>query len=147
MSGDLVSGLRQNRNWRLLWFGQAVSLTGDMVFYVTVLLWIATIIARGKSWASAAASGALIATAVPVLVIGPLAGVWVDRWDRRRTMLTADAARTVLIICLVGLPLLSHRIPVDAQLGIVYSVLAVASCFAEFFDPSRLAILGAIVPP
>lgn len=147
MTGDPAPGLRQNRNWRLLWLGQSVSLTGDMVFYVTVLLWIATIIAKGKSWAPAAASGALLATAVPVLVVGPLAGVWVDRWDRRRTMLTADAARMLLILCLLVLPVLGHRIPVGAQLAIVYAVLAAASCFAEFFDPSRLAILGAIVPP
>src|SRR5215472_1992976 len=87
MSDEEAPDLRRNRNWRLLWLGQSVSLTGDMVFYTTVLLWIATIIARGKTWAPAAASGALIATAVPVLVAGPLAGVWVDRWDRRRTML------------------------------------------------------------
>jgi MFS family permease len=147
MTGDTAPGLRNNRNWRLLWLGQAVSLTGDMVFYVTILLWIATIIAKGQTWAPAAASGALLATAVPVLVVGPVAGVWVDRWDRRRTMLTADAARTLLIACLLVLPALGHRIPLGAQLAIVYTVLAVASCFAEFFGPSRLAILGAIVPP
>jgi MFS family permease len=145
-NGDPVPGLRQNKNWRLLWLGQSVSLTGDMVFYVTVVLWVATIIAKGKSWAPAAASGVLLATAVPVLIVGPLAGVWVDRWDRRRTMLFADAARTVLILGLLVLPALGHRIPAAVQLGIVYAVLAAASCFAEFFDPSRLAILGAIVP-
>jgi hypothetical protein len=53
----------------------------------------------------------------------------------------------VLIVCLLVLPALGHRIPAAAQLGIVYAVLAAASCFAEFFDPSRLAILGFIVPP
>jgi MFS family permease len=147
MTGHRGPGLRQNRNWRLLWLGQSVSLTGDMVFYVTVLLWIATIIAKGKPWAPAAASGALIATSVPVLIVGPLAGVWVDRWDRRRTMLFADAARALLIASLLVLPALGHRIPVGAQLAVVYSVLAVASSFGEFFDPSRLAILGTIVPP
>lgn len=73
-----------NSNWRLLWIGQSVSATGDMVFYITVLLWIATIIAKGQPWAPAAASGALIASAGPVLVVGPLAGVFVDRWDNRR---------------------------------------------------------------
>ncbi len=119
---------------------------GDMVFYTTVMLWIATVIAKGEPWAPAAASGALMATAVPVLLIGPIAGVWVDRWDRRRTMLTADAARLVLIACLLVVPLLRHRVPVGAQLGILYAVLIAASCFAQFFDPSRLAILGAIVP-
>jgi hypothetical protein len=58
------------QNWRLLWIGQGVSATGDMVFLMTVVLWIATIIAKGQTWAPAAASGALIAMAAPVLVIG-----------------------------------------------------------------------------
>jgi len=139
--------LWHNRNWRLLWIGQSVSATGDMVFYVTVLLWIATIIAKGQPWAPAAASGALIATAAPVLVVGPLAGVFVDRWNRRRTMLVADAARFVLIASLLALPALRQQISIGAQLAILYAVLAVCSCFAEFFDPSRLAVIGAIVPP
>lgn len=146
-TGSRSPGLWQNRNWRLLWLGQSVSATGDMVFTMTVLLWIATIIAKGQPWAPAAASGALIATAGPVLVVGPLAGVFVDRWNRRRTMLAADAGRFVLIASLLVLPLLRHTIPVGAQLGILYAVLAVCSCFAEFFNPSRLAVLGAIVPP
>jgi MFS family permease len=141
------SGLWRNRNWRLLWLGQGVSATGDMVFTMTVMLWMATIIAKGQTWAPAAASGALLATAAPVLVVGPLAGVFVDRWDRRRTMLTADAARCALITSLLVLPLLRHSIPVGAQLAILYVVLAICSCFAEFFNPSRLAVLGAIVPP
>lgn len=66
--------LARNRNWRLLWIGQAVSLTGDNVFDITVLLWVATVLAKGRPWAPAAASGVLIAAAVPVLVAGPLAG-------------------------------------------------------------------------
>jgi MFS family permease len=141
------STLRHNRNWRLLWLGQSVSATGDMVFTMTVLLWIATIIAKGQPWAPAAASGALIATAAPVLVVGPLAGVFVDRWNRRHTMLVADAARGALIASLLVLPVLRHSLPVIAQLGILYAVLAICSAFAEFFNPSRLALLGAIVPP
>lgn len=65
--------LRGNRNWRLLWAGQAISAVGDMVFYVTALLWTATVIAKGEPWAPAAASGALIAAAVPAVVVGPIA--------------------------------------------------------------------------
>lgn len=139
-------GLWRNGNWRLLWTGQSVSMLGDMVFYITVLLWIATIIAKGQPWAPAAASGALIATAGPVLIVGPLAGVFVDRWDRRRTMLIADAARFLLITSLLILPILKQQLPVAAQLAILYAVLASCSCFAEFFNPSRLAVIGAIVP-
>ena len=151
MQDTRTSGLRTNRNWQWLWRGQSVSVVGDMVFLVTVMLWIATKIARGPGgaaapWAPVAVSGALIAVAVPSLIVGPFAGVWVDRWNRRRTMLTADAARFLLIGSLLVLPLLRHRIPVSGQLGVLYAVLAAASCFAEFFDPSRLAIIGAIVP-
>jgi MFS family permease len=140
------SGLSSNRNWKRMWRGQATSMVGDMVFMVTIMLWIATKIAEGKSWAPAAVSGALMATAIPVLVVAPFAGVWVDRWDRRRTMLVADAARFLLIASLLVLPMLKHTISIGAQLTILYVVIAVASSFAEFFNPSRLAILGAIVP-
>jgi MFS family permease len=150
MKDTSTSGLRTNRSWQWLWRGQSVSVIGDMVFLVTVMLWIATKIARQPggavaSWAPAAVSGALIAVAVPGLVVGPFAGVWVDRWNRRRTMLTADAARFLLIGSLLVLPLLRHRMPAGGQLAILYAVLAAASCFAEFFDPSRLAIIGVIV--
>jgi MFS family permease len=135
-----------NRNWQLLWFGQSVSAVGDMVFYLTALLWIATIIAKGEPWAPAAASGALIASSAPALIIGPIAGVYVDRWDRRRVMLVADAARCVLIASLLALPPLRHVIPVAAQLAILYAVIVACSSFDQFFTPSRLAVLGAIVP-
>jgi MFS family permease len=141
-----AGGLRKNRNWQRLWFGQAISIIGDSVFIVTVMLWIATRIAAGERWAPAAVSGALIASAVPALAIGPFAGVWVDRWDRRKTMLTADAARCLLIAWLLVLPALHHMLPVGWQLGILYAVLAIAGCFGEFFDPSRLAVIGVIVP-
>src|SRR5262249_24045806 len=43
--------------------------------------------------------------------------------------------------------MLRHQLPVGAQLAILYAVLAACSCFAEFFAPSRLAVVGAIVPP
>ena len=89
-------GLRGNRNWLLLWLGQSVSITGDYVFDTTVVLWIATVIAKGQPWAPAAVGGVLIAAAVPALLVGPFAGVYVDRWDRHRTMLVADACRAAL---------------------------------------------------
>jgi len=72
---EVAPGLRQNANWRRLWLAQAVSLTGDSVFDITVMLWVAAMLAKGRSWAPAAASGVLIAAAVPVLTVGPVAGV------------------------------------------------------------------------
>lgn len=147
LAPESTSGLRHNRNWHRLWLAQAVSLTGDTVFDITIMLWVASVIAKGRPWAPAAASGVLIAAAVPVLVVGPLAGVWIDRWDRRRIMLTADACRAVLIASLLLVPALGHWLPLSAELAAIYAVVAAESAFAQFFNPSRLAILGLIVAP
>ena len=80
-------GLLINRNFALLWSGQIISVVGDFVFETTLVLWIVTRIAQGQPWAPLAVSGLLLAASVPVFIIGPLAGVFVDRWDKRRTML------------------------------------------------------------
>lgn len=90
-----------NRQFALLWSGQSISYLGDYVFDTTLLLWIAASIARGQSWGPLAVSGLLAATALPALLIGPIAGVFVDRWDKRRTMLWADALRAALVALLL----------------------------------------------
>jgi Na+/melibiose symporter-like transporter len=120
---------------------------GDFVFNVSVMLWVVKVIARQQPWAPAAASGVLIAAAIPAVVIGPFCGVFVDRWDRKRTMLAADAARALLIAGLVPLafPSVAGQLPRAAQLGIVYSVVAAAACFSQLFGPSQFAMLGVIV--
>ncbi len=139
-------GLRRNANWHRLLIGQSVSLVGDYVFDTTVLLWVATVVAAGKSWAPAAASGVLIAAAVPVLVVAPLAGVFVDRWDRRRTMRIADLVRSVDIAVLLLVPVAGKHWPIATQLVVIYFCVMIESVAAQFFNPSRLAIIGAAIP-
>lgn len=140
-------GLRRNRAWKLLWFGQAVSIVGDFVFQTTIVLWIGTVIAKGQGWAPAAVSGVLIAAAVPAIVVGPVAGVFVDRWDRRRIMLTADACRAVLVVTMLPLAwaAVASHLSSAATLAIIYVVVAAASCFGQFFNPARFAVLYAVV--
>ncbi|HEU5198174.1 MAG TPA: MFS transporter [Ktedonobacterales bacterium] len=112
-----------NRQFALLWSGQSISYLGDYVFDTTLLLWIAASIARGQSWGPLAVSGLLAATALPALLVGPIAGVFVDRWDKRRTMLWADALRAGLIASLllatniVPLPFLL-AVPIFFLLGV-----------------------------
>src|SRR5690348_3954498 len=62
-------------------------------------------------------------------------------------MLTADACRAALIASLLVVPALGHRLPLAAELAAVYAVVAAESAFAQFFNPSRLAVLGLIVAP
>ncbi len=91
---------------------------------------------------------ARLAAVVPVVLVGPIAGVYVDRWDFRRTMLVNDLIRAALIGALVVLPLLpGGTLPVAAQLSIVYAVVLLASAAAQFFNPARFAIIGDIMSP
>jgi MFS family permease len=86
-----------NRDYARLWWGQAVSSIGDFVFDTTLVLWIATKLGKGQSWSPAAVGGVMLAASIAILVVGPLAGVFVDRWNRRRTMLRTEKYRAVLV--------------------------------------------------
>lgn len=118
-------GFLINRNFGLLWSGQAISQFGDFAFKTTLMLWIGVIIAHGQSWAPLAVSGVLVATSLPIVLVGPLAGVFVDRWDKRHTMIAMDALRATLItllllISVVPLPFLpGGRLPIFWQLGAI----------------------------
>jgi MFS family permease len=140
-----------NRNFALLWSGQTVSLFGDFAFNTTLMLWIGAVLARGQSWAPLAVSGVLMATLIPIVIVGPLAGVFVDRWEKRRTMMSMDALRATLItllllVSVVPLPLLPDgKLPLGWQLGVAYAVVFLASACAQFFNPSQMALIGDIV--
>ncbi len=79
--------LVRNRNFSLLWMGQLISFFGDRVHTVAMGVLVTqrgTPLDLGITFA---------ATAVPNVLLGPLAGALVDRWDRRRTMIACDIAR------------------------------------------------------
>jgi len=135
-----------NRNFALLWIGQSLSQIGDFFFETTLVLWIATQLAKGQSWEALAVSGVALSAAIPVLLIGPIAGVFVDRWPKRYTMLYMDGIRAVLIalMLLITLPLI--QLPLAWKLVCIYTALALESTCAQFFNPSRLVIIRDIVP-
>ncbi len=139
-----ASGPFINRAFALLWAGQSVSNLGDWVFNTTLMLWIALGLGHTQPWAPAAVSGVLIARFVPTLLIGPLADVFVDRWDKRRTLLWADALRALLIALLAPVAVLAS-LPLAWRLGAVYGVVVFTTMCAQFFDPARLALIGDVV--
>jgi MFS family permease len=149
---DRASGPFINRGFTLLFVGQAISFLGDMVFMTTLTVWIAAVLAQGLPIAPLAVSGVTVATSVPTLLLAPLAGVFVDRWDKRRTMLVMDAARGLLVAALlpatglVPLPFLSAgRPPLATQLAAVYIVVLLTRVCAQFFSPARLALTADLV--
>lgn len=134
-----------NRNYTLLFCGHAISISGDVVFTETLSLWVALTIARGQSWAPLALGGVLLAAIIPTLLLGSIAGVFVDRWAKRQTMLRMDAARTVLIALLLPLTGIV-ALPVSAKLIMIYAVVFLNSVCSQFFNPSSFALIGDIVP-
>jgi MFS family permease len=146
------SGLLINRNYALRWSGQTISIIGDFVFTTTLVVWIAVDLSKGQAWAPLAVSGVLIAASLPVLLVGPLAGVFVDRWDKRGTILrmtllqAAAVASLLLASGIVPLPFIQGgRLPLAWTLGAIYAVVFLVNAFGQFANPASLALIGDIV--
>lgn len=125
----MIAALRQ-RNFSLLWFGQLISLLGDWILFVALPFYIYTLTG------SALATGVMfIVQTLPRLFLGSVAGVFVDRWDRRRTMYVADLMQACVLLPL----LLVHS---GQWVWIIYVFAFVESCVSQFFIPAK----GAIIP-
>ena len=124
-----VAVLRTNRNFRLLYIGQTISQLGDWFNSVAVfaLLLDLTGSATAVAWM-------MIVQFLPVAVVGPVAGVIVDRVDRRRVMIAADIVRGLLILGL----LLVRR---PDQVWIAYVVMSLTVAASAFFEPARTATI------
>jgi MFS family permease len=140
-----AAGLGRNRNYQRVWFAGAVSGFGDVVFVTAAVVWVGTIIARGQTWAPLAVSGVLIAEMIPAVLLGPIGGVYADRWDRRRMMLATDLARALIIGLLLLLPSFGERLSTALKLAIVYAAVLLASAFTQFFGPARFSAFGTVV--
>ncbi len=99
MPASIPQLLRRNHNYRLLWGGQIVSEVGDHFNNIAVFS-----LAIRQEHGGLLVGGILIARAVPMLVAGPLAGVLLDRLDRRKVMIGSDLVRALIalgfILCL-----------------------------------------------
>lgn len=92
--GVAAGGLLRTRNFALLWIGQSTSAVGSAITTVALPL-----VAISTLHASAAMVALLTAaTWLPWLLVGLPAGVWVDRWPRRRTLLTADIVSAAVLV-------------------------------------------------
>ncbi|HEY2443654.1 MAG TPA: MFS transporter [Streptosporangiaceae bacterium] len=117
------------RQVRLLLGAGLISLTGDWVLRVGLAYYVYRL--TGSTLASALM---LLASFLPQIVLGSLAGVFVDRWDHRTTMIATD-----LLLAAGLLPLLAVR-HAD-QVWIVYAVMAWEGCVQQFFGPAEQALL------
>ncbi|MDR7427971.1 MAG: MFS transporter, partial [Armatimonadota bacterium] len=124
--------LMRHRNYAILWTSQGISLLGDRFHWVAISLWV-----YAQTGSALSVSYAVIALMVGPAAVGLFAGVLVDRWNRKWTMILADLVRAALVAII---PWLMSR-----DIRLVYLDLFLISCATAFFRPAMLATLPATV--
>ena len=114
-----------------LWIAQTVSLFGD--FIAAFAVQVAVVFRMHGS--ARDATGVLLASLAPAIVLGPVAGVFADRWDPRRTMIVSDVARGILILLLAFV----------TNLPQLYALCFLVSCFSSFFAPAQSITIPLLV--
>ncbi len=129
----MYARLFRNRSFMALWIGQIISFIGD---YFVML---AVPVAVNRLTGSAMMVGlSFMSTALPGLLLGPVAGVFIDRWDRRRVMIAADVIRGLLVLLML-------TVRSADQIWIFYLTGFLVACTSQFFFPARNAVLPLIV--
>ncbi len=128
----MLAVLRQ-RNFSLLWIGQIISNVGDWVLFVALPFYIYFLTG------STLATGIMfIVQTLPRLFFGSVAGVFVDRWNRKYTMVIANMIQSLILIPLF----LVHS---QQFVWIVYICAFTDSLVSQFFNPAQTAIIPMLV--
>ena len=125
--------LAAQRDLRFVLSAGLISLTGDWILRIGLTYRVYAL--TGSTVTSALT---MVASFLPQMLLGALAGVFADRWDRRRTMIVAD-----LLLAAGLLPLL--LVHGRGQVWIVLVVLLWESSAAQFFTPAEQAMLPGLV--
>ncbi|MDP9245498.1 MAG: MFS transporter, partial [Chloroflexota bacterium] len=125
--------LLARRNFGLLWAGGLISFVGDWVLYIGMPISIYQI-----TGSALATTIMFAASVVPSIVLGSVAGVYVDRWDRRRTVIVGN-----LLLAITLLPLTLVHGP--DTIWIVYVVVFVEATIGQFVVPAVGALLPRLV--
>ncbi len=122
----------RNRPFLLLWVSQvATQVGGNMVLYgLTVLVF-------GATGSNTVVSFLILTFLAPAVIFSALAGVYVDRFDRRTVLVVSNAARAVLFVLLA---LFDANIPLVLLLNVAISIAT------TFFAPAELSMIPLVVP-
>lgn len=120
------------RDFRLLWFGGLISMIGDWALIAALPYEVY------QRTGSALATGAVFIAGVgPAIIFGSTAGVFVDRYDRRKLMIWINVALAVSLVPLLGVDLLG--------IWVIYAVLLVGNILEQAFIPAEVAMLPKLV--
>ena len=131
---------QETSNWKApfftIWTGQALSLVGSSVAQFALIWWLTTL--TGSATVLATAS---LAALVPGIVLGPIAGAYVDRWNRRIVMIAADSLVALASLVLAGLFWMGSM-----EIWHVYLAMTLRSIGSSFHWPAMQASTSLMVP-
>jgi len=129
---DFFRLLQRNRNYRFTWSGQVVSEIGDHFNNIAVFS-----LAMEHGDPGLVVTGVMLSRAIPAVMVGPFAGILLDRFDRRRIMIASDLIRAVVALGFI-LAFQWHSVTM------LYVLSALLMAASPFFTAGRSAILPTI---
>ncbi len=125
--------LKKYPDYRRLFYAQITSLLGD--WFNTIALMTIVYKTTSSAWF---VSLILLAQAVPSLILSPLVGAWVDRWDRKKIMFWSDMGRAFFVIFFIW---------GQGHFWFIFLIKFVLSITGAFFAPARQAKISDLVAP
>jgi DHA3 family macrolide efflux protein-like MFS transporter len=132
---DKKESIFKNKNFIFLWAGQTISILGDNLYYLALMWWVLE-----KTGSTAIMATVAICSAVPSVVLGPIAGTYADRVNRKRLLISMDLGRAILISLPAVLLLLG-----GLQVWHILIISALLSTMSTFFGPALSAFIPLIV--
>ncbi|NJM06639.1 MFS transporter [Candidatus Gracilibacteria bacterium] len=124
--------LRSNKPFRRLWYGQIVSQLGD--WFASIALFTVLLKLTGSGQAIGLL---LVAEFLPGALVGPFAGVIVDRLPRKLVLIATDIGRALLVLGLLF-------VQGADQIWVIYLVVALKVMMTAFFEPARSALIPSL---
>jgi MFS family permease len=125
--------LALNGSFSALWVGQLISLLGDRIHQVA----LAFLVLGATNNSASAVAFVFLAATLPNLLLGPVAGTFVDRWNHRDVMVVSDLLRAAVVLLI--------PIAAEVNLVLVYPLVFLVTTISIFFRPARTAIVPQIV--
>src|SRR5680860_573533 len=135
--GGTLSAYREllrNRSFRNLSLATLTSAMGDWIGFLAIIALTADILGPTRA-AAFAVSGVMIARVVPSLLLGPVAGVFVDRWDRKRVLIATDIGRGVVMAL----------IPFTNEVLTLVLATLIIELMSALFAPAKDSVLPGLV--
>ena len=140
MNNSFLSRKITMNNWKkvfcIIWAGQFFSILTSTIINFGIILWLSFETKSAEVLAFAA-----IAAMLPQSIIGPLAGVYIDRWDRKKTMILADS---FIALCTLILAAMFYFNTVEVWY--IYILLALRSIGSAFHTPAMEASVPLLAP-